>query len=286
MERTIKRIILAVLAVSLSLFLLLGQRSGDDIVVDEAADAPENSAAEDPTAGVVAAEGELDWQYPPGWIDFSDLPDKMTLGDEEQPGLTNWRYLLVNHLDQSNYLMQSYYPEMSEIEHGYAFQTRAIEDLRAFIDDARAEGYVVSIALTYRSYVDQRVRFNGMASTIYDRGGCTLAEAEQQAMAMGYYPGTDEHQTGLAVNFVAEGGEAKFSTPVLQWMKEHCHEYGFILRYPEGREDKTGRDAEAGHFRYVGQVAAEYIMRKGITLEEFRQAYVDQEEIEDGGWLW
>ena len=103
---------------------------------------------------------------------------------------------------------------------------------------------------------------------------------------MGYYPGTDEHQTGLAVNFVAEGGEAKFSTPVLQWMKEHCHEYGFILRYPEGREDKTGRDAEAGHFRYVGHTAAEYIMRKGITLEEFRQAYVDQQEIEDGGWLW
>jgi len=176
--------------------------------------------------------------------------------------------------------------EMSEIEHGYAFQTRAIEDLRAFLDAARAEGYTVSISLTYRSYIDQRVRFNGMASTIYDRGGCTLAEAEQQAMEMGYYPGTDEHQTGLAVNFVAEGGEAKFSTPVLKWMREHCHEYGFILRYPEGKEDKTGRDAEAGHFRYVGQLAAEYIMRKGITLEEFRQAYKDQEEIEDGGWLW
>ena len=54
MERTIKRIILAILAVSLALFLLLGQRDGDDIVVDEAADAPESSAAEDPTAGVVA----------------------------------------------------------------------------------------------------------------------------------------------------------------------------------------------------------------------------------------
>ena len=185
MERTLKRIILAVLAVSLALFLLLGQRDTGDIAVDEAADAPESSAAEDPTAGVTASEGELDWEYPPGWIDFSDLPDKQILGDEDQPGLTNWRYLLVNHLDQSNYLMQSYYPEMSEIEHGYAFQTRAIEDLRSFIDDARAEGYVVSIALTYRSYVDQRVRFNGMASTIYDRGGCTLAEAEQQAMAMG-----------------------------------------------------------------------------------------------------
>ena len=54
---------------------------------------------------------------------------------------------------------------------------------------------------------------------------------------------------------------------------EHCAEYGFILRYPEGREEYTGRDPEPGHFRYVGEVAAEYIMRKGITLEEFKDAY-------------
>ena len=72
---------------------------------------------------------------------------------------------------------------------------------------------------------------------------------------------------------VDENGDAKFSTPVLEWMREHCGEYGFILRYPEGREQWTGREAEPGHFRYVGDVAAEYIMRKGITLEEFKLAY-------------
>lgn len=286
MERTIKRIILAILGVSLALFLLLSQREQSGIVLDEAADAPENSAAEDPTAGVIASEGELNWEYPPGWVDYSDLPEKSQLGDEDQPGLTNWRYLLVNGLDQSNYLLQSYYPDMVEIENGYYFQSRAADAVRTFLAAARAEGYTVSISLTYRSYADQRVRFNGMASTIYDREGCTLAEAEEKAREMGYFPGTDEHQTGLAVNFVGEGGEAKFSTPVLKWMREHCAEYGFILRYPEGREEYTGREAEAGHFRYVGELAAEYIMRKGITLEEFRQAYKDQEEMEGGGWLW
>ena len=56
-------------------------------------------------------------------------------------------------------------------------------------------------------------------------------------------------------------------------MREHCAEYGFILRFPEGREEYTGREAEPGHFRYVGDIAAEYIMRKGITLEEFKDAY-------------
>ena len=60
---------------------------------------------------------------------------------------------------------------------------------------------------------------------------------------------------------------------------EHCAEYGFILRFPEGREAYTGHTAEPGHYRYVGQVAAEYIMRKGITLEEFKDAYDEEKEV-------
>ena len=55
---------------------------------------PETAATPVPEAE--DAQGELNWQYPPGWVDYSDLPDKETLGDEEQPGLSNWRYLLVN----------------------------------------------------------------------------------------------------------------------------------------------------------------------------------------------
>mgnify|MGYP000380900455 FL=1 len=150
---------------------------------------------------------------------------------------------------------------------------RAADALKEFLAAARAQGFTVSISRTYMSYPDQRTRFNGMASTLYDQGDISLADAEKKVTEMGYYPGADEHQTGLAVNFVGEDAEAKFSTPVLEWMREHCAEYGFILRYPEGREEYTGRDPEPGHFRYVGEVAAEYIMRKGITLEEFKDAY-------------
>ena len=53
---------------------------------------------------------------------------------------------------------------------------------------------------------------------------------------------------------------------------------GIIARHPEGREKYTGRQAEPGHFRYVGQVAAEYIMRKGVTLEEFKEAYNEEKD--------
>lgn len=276
----IRRGIVALVAVLVVVSVLIYRP--EYTAVDEGAGPAEVPVTAAPEEDPVA-EGTLDWEYPPGWVDYSDLPAVEELGDEDQPGLTNWRYILVNGLDQANYLRDTYYPDMEEIEGGYYFQRRAAEDLRAFLAAARAEGYTVSMSRTYMSYADQRVRFNGMASTIYDRGGCTLAEAETQVKEQGYYPGADEHQTGLAVNFVGEGGEAKFSTPVLEWMREHCWEYGFILRYPEGKEEVTGRDAEAGHFRYVGQLAAEYIMRKGITLEEFRGAYEEDEEVV---WEW
>ena len=266
-----RRVVIGAVVLAAVLAVLLHSNSDSTLSTDESASMPETAAT--PVPESEDAEGELSWEYPEGWVDYSDLPDKETLGDEDQPGLTNWRYLLVNGLSKENYLRSDYYPDMVEIENGYYFQRRAADDLKAFLAAARDEGYTVSISRTYLSYADQKTRFNGMASTIYDQGEMTLAEAEEQVTAQGYYPGADEHQTGLAVNFVGENAEAKFSTPVLEWMTEHCAEYGFILRYPEGREEYTGRDAEAGHFRYVGDVAAEYIMRKGITLEEFKDAY-------------
>ena len=266
-----RRFLVGAVALAAVLFVLLRPDSNGSLSTEESAPLPETAATPVPEAD--NAEGELNWQYPPGWIDYSDLPPKETLGDEDQPGLSNWRYLLVNGLSQENYLRNNYFPDMVEIENGYFFQRRAADALRAFLAAARAEGFTVSISRTYLSYPDPKTRFNGMASTIYDRCEASLAEAEKQVAAMGYYPGADEHQTGLAVNFVGENAEAKFATPVLAWMREHCAEYGFILRFPEGREEHTGREAEAGHFRYVGELAAEYIMRKGITLEEFKDAY-------------
>ena len=276
----LKRILLGLLGAAVVVVVLLYPTNNKTLVDDSTpvTDIPSTTAAPEEGEG-----NEIEWEYPPGWIDYSDLPDKSLLGDDDVRGLSNWRYLLVNGLDQENYLRDSYYPDMSHVENGYSFRTQAHDDFVNFLMDCRAQGYTVSIAKTYYSYADQRVRFNGMASTIYDRGGCTLAEAEEQAKAEGYFPGADEHQTGLAVNFVDEDGNAKFSTPFVQWMDEHCWEYGFIVRYPEGREEYTGKKAEAGHYRYVGYVAAEYIMRKGITLEEFKNAYDPDEEIV---WLW
>ena len=84
-------------------------------------------------------------------------------------------------------------------------------------------------------------------------------------------PGTSEHELGLAVDINA-GGETD-SWTLYDWLAEHAHEYGFILRYPEDKTLITGINYEPWHYRYVGKDAAEEIYERGITLEEYLGDY-------------
>jgi D-alanyl-D-alanine carboxypeptidase len=82
-------------------------------------------------------------------------------------------------------------------------------------------------------------------------------------------PGTSEHETGLAFDVTAYGDKDFDRTPQFAWLVQHCSEYGFILRYPRGKEDITGYPYEPWHYRYVGTPHAKVIMDAGITLEEY-----------------
>ena len=83
-------------------------------------------------------------------------------------------------------------------------------------------------------------------------------------------PGYSEHQTGMAFDVTAYSDDGSFeSTEQFAWLEEHCWEYGFILRYPEGKESITGIDYEPWHYRYVGLEAAAIIHETGWTLEEY-----------------
>lgn len=78
-----------------------------------------------------------------------------------------------------------------------------------------------------------------------------------------------EHQTGLAFDVKSSDGIVFGATPQFLWLQSNCAEYGFILRYPSGKEDITGYPYESWHYRYVGKENAIEIMEKGITLEEY-----------------
>ena len=85
-------------------------------------------------------------------------------------------------------------------------------------------------------------------------------------------PGASEHQIGLAIDFISDTytslNEGFGNSQAGKWLAENSYRYGFILRYPKGKEDITGIIYEPWHFRYVGIDAAEIIYNENITLEE------------------
>ncbi len=121
----------------------------------------------------------------------------------------------------------------------------------------------IMIACGYRSYDTQVGLFNEEINSV----GTQTAE---QWVAP---PGYSEHQTGYVFdldlnidggNGIDYSGEGNYA-----WINEHCSDYGFIIRYPAGKEDITGYSAEPWHFRYVGIPHAQYISDNNITLEEY-----------------
>ena len=118
----------------------------------------------------------------------------------------------------------------------------------------------------YRSYQYQITCYNSLVD----------AYGEEYANRVSAKPGHSEHQTGYTVDCNTIN-ETFINTPEGQWLDKHCHEFGFIIRYPEGKEDITGYDYECWHIRYVGVEAATEIYEQGLTLEE----YLDVVHIED-----
>ncbi|ECL7895159.1 TPA: D-alanyl-D-alanine carboxypeptidase family protein [Listeria innocua] len=116
----------------------------------------------------------------------------------------------------------------------------------------------------YRSYKRQQEVFQAEVNSKGDKKA-------REAVA---YPGTSEHQTGLAMDISSENQsyeltEAFGNTPEGKWLEENAHNYGFILRYMKGREDITKYQYESWHYRYVGKDAATIIYKNNWTLEEF-----------------
>ncbi len=97
---------------------------------------------------------------------------------------------------------------------------------------------------------------------------------EAEANTFSARPGQSEHQTGLCTDVSSPSVNYQLTTDYAdteegRWLAEHCHEYGFIIRFPLGKEEITGYQYEPWHIRYVGTEAAAYIHQEQITLEEY-----------------
>lgn len=125
-------------------------------------------------------------------------------------------------------------------------------------NDAWGDGLGLFICSGFRSYSEQRDLYDGYAM---QRG---VEEADRVSARAGY----SEHQSGLAMDINSTDFEFEY-TAEAKWLAEHCAEYGFIIRYPKGKEGVTGYAYEPWHIRYVGEDIAKEITEKGICLEEY-----------------
>lgn len=182
----------------------------------------------------------------------------------------DWRLTLVN---EANPLPEDYEPETAEADNGYLFDIRAVEPLRALLQAGREAGLDLVVTSGWRSWAYQEQLFEDKVARVMSGTGLDRAAAEEAAAEEVARPGTSEHQLGLAVDIISnahpELNEAWAETEEAQWLKAHCAEYGFILRYPPEKSEITGITWEPWHFRYVGEEAAVYIMENELCLEEY-----------------
>jgi len=142
-------------------------------------------------------------------------------------------------------------------------RTEVADALVRLFDAAQQDGYSLMVGSAYRSASYQQGLFNSyVASAGYD-----------EASKYSALPGHSEHQLGLAVDLSTLSQQCFLSACFIgtaegQWLAAHAHEYGFTLRYPEGKEAITGYNFEPWHYRYVGIPLATALHQSDLTLEE------------------
>lgn len=134
-------------------------------------------------------------------------------------------------------------------------------------DAARKDGIYPVVWEGYRTYEEQQKILDDKIKA-YINEGYSQSRAERTAKEWVALPGTSEHQLGIAVDINADKSKSS-NDEVYTWLAANAHNYGFILRYPQGKQEITGTSYEPWHYRYVGVDAAWEIYERGICLEEY-----------------
>ncbi|TQR21484.1 M15 family metallopeptidase [Psychrobacillus vulpis] len=213
--------------------------------VDEPA-MEENDEKEQPAAEEepVVEEPEIDLSGAKGYVGHETLP--------EEP-----KYVEGVLIASKTYPLPSTYAPGESKEARAAYEEMAAE--------AKLSGYNLVAFSTYRSFDYQTQLYNKYVSN----------DGQEEADRYSARPGYSEHQTGLAFDIGEQHFEQHFAresfgeTEAGKWVAANAHKYGFIMRYPNGKEKITGYMYEPWHFRYVGEQLATEVYKAGTTLEEY-----------------
>lgn len=193
----------------------------------------------------------------------TELVNQLQVSNEENNNRNN--IIIVN---KENKLDRRYVPENLVVPNikiqgnCSLVSEEMVDDLELMFNAALKDGINLIGVSGYRSYE-------------YQEGLYFLAESGNSSYDSDYVaiPGYSEHQTGLAIDILSDEysvlDDGFKDTEAYKWLIDNCYKYGFIIRYPEGKESITGYPFEPWHLRYVGIAAATEIAKKGVTLEEY-----------------
>ena len=262
-----KRIICLLLALLLLLPVLAAAEDEEELDIEETIEEESGDEAED---------GEVVWDFPVALEDMN--PDFVILANKHyllEEGFYVKPLVKVKKLK----LNKDGSVKTEGVRWAVGSQMKLQEDcykaLVEMSDAAREDGYNLYLKSAYRSWQTQNTMYKNRLKKNHGKDDGWVSKA-----------GASDHQTGLGADVIpkswikAAGMNSKMAKePECQWMAEHCSEYGFIIRYPEDKEDVTEINYEPWHVRYVGIPVATYIMENGLCLEEFNAQL--QQAIED-----
>ena len=182
--------------------------------------------------------------------------------------VSDWRMILVN---RDYILPEGYKPKLANaVDSGYS-DVYLDERVAPYYNEMYKAAYKDGIHLVpisgYRSVDRQERNFENKIDYYMDKG-YSKVEATQKAATIILPPGTSEHNAGLAMDICSL--EQNFEdTEEFEWLCENAADYGFILRYPEDKQDVTKIIYEPWHWRYVGVDAAKAMKASGECLEEY-----------------
>jgi len=214
------------------------------------------------------------------WADgYTYLTDMTAYRDAIEPANRDAFLILVN---KENTLSSTYVPadlvNVKNMREGYNTQTMnetAELALRALYQDMNAAGYTdVGVTSGYRTYKLQELLHDRYVYEEMEARNISYDEADKIVCTYSAYAGQSEHQTGLAVDMynTPSATDAFADTEVYQWLRDHAHQYGFILRYPEDKTSITGYTFEPWHYRFVGRYHATQMYEQGLCLEEYLES--------------
>lgn len=226
------------------------------------------------TADDILESQELQEETEPG-LEETDGEEAVTTDNAEYHfDASDWRLVLVN---KQHPIPEDYEFTLGTITGSMQCDERIIDDLLAMLQAAKKEGVNLAICSPYRNLDRQESLFNKKIK-LYMGQGMSYMEAYKIASQAVTIPGASEHQMGLALDIFSDTytslDEGFADTEAGKWLAEHSCEYGFVLRYPKGKEYITSIEFEPWHFRYVGTEAAYVMTRDNICLEEFWEKYL------------